>query len=136
MRFILPNLAEFEIPDRWWDATGMNNFVPRSEAFRFRTDDDHPELRVNLVDIGHMEPFSRLVELDFGGFSREKMECILRGLVADVPIPPIRAYEKTVGLPYSFGLHDGYHRYYASIAAGFKKIPIVFHEGWWRPRDA
>jgi len=132
MEFTLPDGTRFEIPDEWWKAAGMDRFVRRSSAYRYRADEKFPELVVTLIPLAAMKPVHRQVPIDFGGFSRDRMERVLRWIASDTPTEPVRA-RAINDSRYGFELHDGFHRYYASAAAGFPDIPIVAQSGYFEP---
>jgi hypothetical protein len=64
------------------------------------------------------------VVIDFQGFGRERMVKILLGFVAGHSIPPITVHELPEG-PHRYGLREGFHRFYASAAAGFNWAPVT-----------
>jgi hypothetical protein len=118
MRFPMPNFpCEFEILDEWWVKAGMPSFIRRRPAYRSTT--------TNIVGLDDIEPmFRRLcAPRDWRGFRGDDLVSILRGFVADNEIPPIELLILPVlhdlsGDPFKFGVVNGYHRFYASIAAG------------------
>jgi hypothetical protein len=125
MRFAYPRFpAEFEIPDEWWVAAGMDGFNRLSECFR-STDG---AVLVSLTDV---EPPSRLQEcrLDFRGFDKERLVSILRGIATGAEIAPVPLRElprdEFFRIPYDYQLLDGYHRFHASVAVGFKFLPAL-----------
>jgi hypothetical protein len=71
------------------------------------------------------------VPKDSKGFDRARLVCVLSGFAANDDLPPIPLAvlpggdELTVA-PYTYRVRDGYHRFYASIAAGFEELPVVF----------
>ncbi|MGY4427552.1 hypothetical protein ACVWWO_000029 [Bradyrhizobium sp. F1.13.1] len=130
MRFAMPIFpCEFELPDDWlaeagWlDHVGHRTFQPTGEAYRSALD-------ATLIDLKLVEPLRRDLgyEKDFRGFDRGRMVKILRGFVADNVIEAAEAIE----LPdrdfcrgsYRYRICNGVHRYFASIAAGYCKIPL------------
>jgi hypothetical protein len=70
-----------------------------------------------------------LYPLDFRGFGREWLINILKGFVADDLIEPVPAIELPVrdfcAGTFRFRVCNGLHRYYASIAAGFRWLPSI-----------
>lgn len=126
MRFAFPRFpAEFEIPDDWWLEAGMQKFVSRALAYRSSTTNE-------LIALDEVEPPFRLhrTPLDWHGFSRSRMVSILNAFVADEPIPPIDllilpTLNDFSGQPFRYRPIDGVHRFYASMAAGFKFLPAT-----------
>jgi hypothetical protein len=118
MRFTLPEQqGSFEIPDEWWIEAGMPGFTPTSPAYHATPDPD-----VVLVAVKDVARPARTVEKDFGGFERVRLIKVLAGFVAGQAIPPVKVHELPQG-PFRYGLRDGLHRFYASVAAGFDHVP-------------
>jgi hypothetical protein len=117
MRFSLPSGGAFDIPDDLWAETGMNLRRPAEPAYR------HPaDPLLELIPIRDIEPVIRSEPFDFSGLHRDRFTRILEGLAADAELPPIEVH-RLPGGPFTFGLRNGYHRFYASAAAGFESIP-------------
>jgi hypothetical protein len=125
MRFAFPRFpAEFEIPDEWWTEAGMSDFTPHSSAYRSSA--------VHTIALDDIEPPFRLrrAPLDWRGFCRMRMVSILRGFVADAELPPIDLLDIPLthdlsGDPFMYRVVAGFHRFYASIAAGSDRIPAA-----------
>ena len=130
MRFQMPLFpCEFELPDDWvaeagWlDDVGRRIFQPNQSAFNSTSD-------AVLIDLSLVEPLGRGrgYEKDFRGFDRERMVKILRGFVEGDVIEAPEAItlpdrEVCQGL-YRYRICNGVHRYFASIAAGYARIPL------------
>jgi hypothetical protein len=124
MRAPMPNYpCEFEIPDEWWVAAGMADFTPGQPAYR-----STPGSR--LVPLREIEPphLDLSKPRDWCGFDRVRMLRILSGLKEDAEMRPVVLLESVVDdVPscksYTYRALDGYHRFYASIAAGFQFLP-------------
>jgi hypothetical protein len=119
-RFPIPQLTtQFEIPDEWWAFAEMNTFTPGGGGYYpppWTSDfevapitDIEPPMRDNSVP-----PFKKY-KLVPVLFAFQSPECAL---------PPVEVFLASEGR-YRFKVRNGYHRYYASIAAGFTKLPIV-----------
>jgi len=118
-----------ELPEEWWIAAGMANFVRSASAYRC----DHGAAgnrRVCLVRITDIEPVRRGPGVPIFNASswenisaRERVENILRAFVVNDALPPVELTKQAGRYP--FGLKDGVHRVYCSIAAGFTEIPGV-----------
>ena len=48
---------------------------------------------------------------------------ILRGFRKGDAIPPVAVFELPDATKFRYRLHDGFHRFYASIAVRFSRIP-------------
>ena len=124
MRSPMPNYpCEFEIPDEWWIAAGMADFSPNLPGYR-------SVAGAKLVPLREIEPphLDRTSPRDWCGFDRVRMLRILGGLKAGAEIRPVPLVEIPVDdVPlarnYAFRALDGYHRFYASVAAGFQFLP-------------
>lgn len=125
MRFSMPHFPQsFEIPDEWLDEAGFNGFTPNTAAFNSFED----AVIIPLTDI---EPVARFktVAKDGAGFDQQRLVDVLRGIVAGSSIDPVLVSAipewDLAPSPYRFRVRDGYHRFYASIAAGFVGLPTT-----------
>jgi hypothetical protein len=135
MHFLLPNFpCWFEIPDDWLNEAGFINFSSSRSSFRHMPED------VAMVRLGEIEPPRRVPTSpnDFRGFDRERMVRVLREIATDVEIKAVplvllpelddrlmQAPEYYRCRTYSYRIQDGYHRFYASVAAGFLHLPAT-----------
>jgi hypothetical protein len=104
-----------EIPAEWLAEAGMQHFKPARSAIRCAA----PHVLIALAEI---EPLVRLVPLDANGFRRSKMMQVLEMIRDDRPFAePIYVWRQAGRWPYA--LPDGVHRYYASHALGFSRVP-------------
>lgn len=126
MKFVLSDGSDFEIPDTWWIECEMEKFVRRAFAYETKPHSDHPKHPIVYLPISLIKPSRRSagVVLDFGGFDRKRLTRILRGFVAMDRIDPIQVKEKSHG-SYEYEIYDGFHRFYASIAANFSELPVI-----------
>jgi hypothetical protein len=130
MRFSLPLLpAEFEIPDLWWEEAGMTGFTKSGVAYKSTKSE---EQKLSLREI---EPPFRLPEfaMDFRGFHRQRMISVLQGIARNSGLPPVRVLILPLLAdistpPFKYRILDGFHRYYASIAAGYCCLPVAMRE--------
>ena len=127
MRFILPLFpVEFELPADWWAESGMADFTITGSAFR-----STPE--ATLILLRDIEPPFRFPEshLDWKGFNQDRMISILQGIATGAEIEPVPLYllpplpHEFLPAPFRYRVLDGYHRFYASIAAGYEYLPTV-----------
>lgn len=124
MRYQMPNYpCEFEIPDSWLAEAGMNGFSPTESAFCSSVD-------AVLVPLTEVEPPMRRPTTlkDWRGFDHDRLLRILKGFVEGDEIPWVPLLElphvsEFTPRPYRYRVRDGYHRYYASVAAGFECLP-------------
>jgi hypothetical protein len=127
MRFRFPLLpAEFEIPDSWWTDAGMTAFCPGAPSYR-----STPHPNVIAVRLREIEPPFRNpgVLRDWQGFDRARMIHVLRWMASDAAIQPVPVVklppaDDPAG-PFAYRVCDGFHRFYASVAAGFELLPVV-----------
>jgi hypothetical protein len=127
MRFPFPCFpAEFELPDDWLAEAGFVGFKPSREAFR------STETATDSLLLRDIEPPFRYPEhpKDFRGFDRARMVQVLSGIVRDAEIDPVQVVllprPGFVRPPFEYRVYDGVHRFYASVAAGFPKLPVFF----------
>jgi hypothetical protein len=119
---------QFELPDEWWTEAGMRGFVPTFTAYRVNHRLFQNVREVPIKDIG---PVSRNSDVAIFNDSeevcsaRERVVRILRGFRFDNAIPPVEIIEGQPGSPYRYKLVHGAHRFYCSLAAGFRCVPSI-----------
>jgi hypothetical protein len=126
MRFPMPNFpCDFEIPDDWIAESGIGSFSPDAPAYQSTND-------ATLISLAEIVPLPRVqtVPKDWRGFERKRLVDVLRGIVAGnaidpVPMVTLPESDHLVRLSYRYCIRDGFHRYYASIAAGFTCLPAT-----------
>jgi hypothetical protein len=119
-RFLIPLMAAlFEIPDEWWSFAEMGGFAPSGGGYYAPP----PTSDFEVVAVEAVEPPMRN-----GGvppFKKYKLVPVLFAFRSpECALPPIEVFSASEG-PYRFKVRNGYHRYYASIAAGFTKLPVA-----------
>jgi hypothetical protein len=66
---------------------------------------------------------------DWHGFERARLVSVLKGIAtgADMePVPLLELPQHDIWpVPYQYRVRDGFHRFYASIVAGFESVPAV-----------
>jgi hypothetical protein len=119
------NGGDFAIPDEWWHAAGMIAFKPTSPSYSIKPYDRWPQWPTTLIPPAQLVPPRRDKghEFDCGGFQRNRMIGVLREIALGLPMCAIEVWEPMLSSPL-FQLRHGFHRYYASIAAGFDKLPV------------
>ena len=106
----------------------MPGFVPLFKAYRVNHSLFQNVLEVPLEYVGPVSCnagvgiFSGSEE---EGSARERVLRILRGFRFDDAIPPVEIVEGQAGYPYRYKLVHGAHRFYCSLAAGFKCVPSI-----------
>lgn len=119
MRFFYP--IEFEIPDEWWALAGMTNFTPTTRAFVARSSADYP---TTIVPIEVVEPPRRQIELEFRGFRQNGIIWALEHIRLSLEQDPISVHEPPDLMAFRYAVKDGFHRFYASAAVGFRFLPV------------
>jgi hypothetical protein len=117
--------VEFCIPTDWWAEAGMEGFERRSDSYHFVASPEVSLIRLDNIACPPLD-VRRRPDLQ-GGFNRDRMIDVLRGIASQAIMPPISILERLQGA-YSRTVNDGYHRFYASLAAGFSHIPTKL--GW------
>ena len=122
MRASMPNFpCDFEIPDAWWIAAGMQEFAPDRPSYL-------STIGARLVPLRDIEPPHCDHVRDWCGFDRNRMLRILDGMKTGAEMRPVPLLELPVddvpcGKGYAYRALDGYHRFYASIAVGYQFLP-------------
>ena len=120
-KFIVPcSRVEFEIPDGWWQFCDMEGFRPATTFYLYSQRDPG----VQTVPIAEVKPRERNAGVD--GFHKNRLAPILLAFTSDrcaLPAVPVRKLADSD--PYRYEVLDGYHRYYASIAAGNTRLPVL-----------
>jgi hypothetical protein len=126
LRFSMPNFpCELELPDEWLTEAGLNGFMPTTLAYHSTSD-------AVLVPLREIEPPFRTPECskDWRGFDRRRLLAALKGIVAKTEIEPVPLVKlsprsQLVPAPYGYRVRDGFHRFYASVIAGFECLPAT-----------
>jgi hypothetical protein len=104
-----------EVPAEWLAEVGLQGFRPQRSSIRCTAPHE-------LIALNQIEPVIRLEPLDANGFRRAKMIAVLERIRDDVPFnEPVHILRKPGDPP--FKLHDGTHRFHASLALGFTHVP-------------
>lgn len=126
MRYLMPNYpCEFEIPDGWLADAGIDGFIPTASAYRSTAE-------ATPVPLREIEPPYRTSQTpkDWCGFDRTRFVAVMNGIVTGAEIEPVPLIELPAGdfpflAPYRYRVRDGFHRFYASIAAHFDCLPAT-----------
>jgi len=125
MRFQMPNYpCEFELPNQWVVESGLSTFMPTTSAYNSTSS-------AVLTPLNEIEPpiRKREVEKDWRGFGRKRMIRVMSGVVTGAEIEPVPLRELdddgNPAAPFRYRVRDGFHRFYASVAAGFSHLPAI-----------
>jgi hypothetical protein len=121
MRYPMPYYpCDFEIPDAWLNEAGMDGFTRSAPAYRSTA-------AAVPVPLREIEPPHRTPEKHWRGFDRARLISVLKGIATGAEIEPVPLLELPPGdfpaAPYRYRVRNGFHRFYASIAAGFECLP-------------
>lgn len=121
MEFQVPGSGvRFAVPDEWWDFCEMRDFRPPSTCYLYEA--NTPQTLV--VSVNEVEPPRRDVGLP--PFRKCKLAPILLAFGSPrCPLPPLLVELINSG-SYRYRVLNGYHRFYASVAAGYSKLPVTF----------
>jgi|SRR6516164_2105926 hypothetical protein len=125
MRFPMPNYpCKFEIPDVWLTEAGMDGFTRTDRAYRSTA-------TAVAVPLREIEPPYRTpwTPKDARGFERTRLVSVLSAIAKAAEIEPVPLLKLPAvdfpPAPYAYRVRNGYHRFFASIAAGFECLPAV-----------
>jgi len=111
----------FEIPDEWWHFAEMQRFSAQMDYFPHQPTD---KATIQIIEIDKVQPPRRssgVVE-----FKRYKLMPVLFAFASpECALPPIEVVVASPNLPYAFKVKNGFHRFYASCAAGYRYLPVV-----------
>jgi len=126
--FDLPRGGCFPLLAAWWVEAGMDDFQRETEAYLLTV---YPAVQlIALTDI-EPPPLGRRAHLTDGGFDYGRMTRILQGIASRQVIPPVEVKVKDCQPgEYRYEVYDGWHRFYASVAAGFPCLPTITVGGW------
>ena len=114
MRYVSHDSVEFEIPDTWLVRSGLTGVSLAGD--HFVSDEAEAVLDIQLVTSPVRKPGVRW-------FHEDRMLQILTTFVSNQSLPPVDVDQPPQG-PLPYRVRNGLHRYYASVAAGFRRIPV------------
>ena len=86
-----------------------------------------------VVSLLQIEPPIRNPDVRPGwrGFDRPRLISVLQAIASGVELPPVPLEVIANGhefppAPFTYRVRDGFHRFYASIAAGFTHLPAEY----------
>jgi hypothetical protein len=116
-----PRNGTFTIPDKWWHESGMDSFTVHRSYYRPSQRKEGVEmLLLPLERIWGRERTSGVPYL-----RKKAMIEILCRIREDKSIDPVEVMKPTEDNGYEYWLKDGFHRFRASVAAGYEKIPAI-----------
>lgn len=123
MEFILPGPenGKFTIPDEWWNESRMNSFNSNRSYYRPNKKIKGTEFVIISID----QIWGRERSPGVPEFRRDAMIKILSRIREDKSIDPIEIMKPTMENGYKYWLKDGFHRFRASVVAGYKRIPAI-----------
>lgn len=124
MKFRTPSSLEFIIPDDWWQFAEMSSFSPNGGnyyPYSFQFADT-----VVVVNLAEVEPPKRNDGVP--PFKKYKLLPVLFAFQSpECALPPVEAKVISGDGKFKYCVLNGYHRYYASVAAGYSMLPIAIH---------
>lgn len=123
MRFNLPlQNRSFEIPDDWWRFAEMERFTPSPGGYYPYA--LCPDEEVLIVPIEEVEPPRR--NEGVGLLKKYKLVPVLFAFNSpECALPPIEVHKIANLGSHKFTVHNGFHRFYGSVAAGYTHLPVV-----------
>lgn len=106
----------------------MDDFRCEAEAYLIAV---YPA--VQLIALTDIEPpllGPGRAHLTDSGFDEFRMVNILQGIARRQIIPPVEVTDHQQQGEYRYKVYDGFHRFYASVAAGFPCLPTITVSGW------
>ncbi len=122
MLFQLPTQnRSFEIPDDWWHFAEMERFaVSPGGYYPYANCADED---IVIVSLDEVEPPLRNLGITL--LKKAKLMPVLFAFNSpECALPPIEVHTNAPG-PYKFTVHNGFHRFYGSVAAGYTHLPVV-----------
>ena len=123
MDFAVPNSdLRFAIPDNWWHFCELRDFHPQSEFFPYT----RASTSAYAVPISQIDPPQR--DGGMPPFKKYKMVPVLLAFTSpECQIPPVHV-ERASAERHAYRVPNSYDRFYASIAVGYSKLPILVKE--------
>ena len=116
--------VSFAIPDDWWNFAEMAAF-DRSLGAGFYPPSVKAGEEFETVPLSEIEPPLRAV----AGLSFRKyklMPVLFAFRSPECALPLVEVTQQTgIGHPYRYKVINGYHRYYASVAVGYRELPVL-----------
>lgn len=125
MLFDLPSGAgSFEIPDDWWRFAEMERF--RRSPSGYYPYQLRPENDIEVVPIEEVEPPKRNPGVPM--LKKFKLVPVLFAFQSpECALPAVQVHRARSGA-YRFTVHNGFHRFYGSVAVGYTHLPVLVCE--------
>jgi hypothetical protein len=118
--------VEFDIPDEWWAFAEMQRFERGTGQFYYYGGYPDSE-RVQVVDLAIVEPSIRTVGVPL--FKKYKLVPVLFALTSpECSLPPVKVALHPEPDRYLYRVTNGLHRYYASVAVGYTRLPVIIQD--------
>jgi hypothetical protein len=114
--------VEYDIPRDWLETAGVLDYSPCAAAYNFTPVPG--AIDTLLVRIDSVRPPFR--NIYHHGLDMVRMIRVLSGFRMNQPIPAVSVVRGKAG--YCFDVHDGFHRYVASVYCGFPQLPVSIVE--------
>jgi len=121
MQFLTPlGDVTFSIPDDWWEFSEVANC-----DFSAGGGYSPPAVgKFKIAELRDIAPPERATkELSFRKY--KLMPVLFAFASPECALPLVEVSDKDVAAPYKYRIVNGYHRYYASVAVGYSKLPIL-----------
>jgi len=124
MNFVSPQGGiEFEVPDDWWRFCDMTSWNRGSDYYPYANPGGDIE-DVEVVSISDIDPPARSVGVPL--FKKYKFVPVLLALQSpECALPPITVHAIARPGGARYRVQNGFHRYYASVAVGYRSIPVI-----------
>ena len=119
----------FEIPDEWLAFVSLDNWLRGSNFYPY---DTRLADQIDVLDIDSIEPPQRDPGIE--PFRKYKLVPVLFAFTSpECALPPVRVKLLPAGGQYKYRLENGFHRFYASIAVGYRAIAAIVTAAHSRP---
>jgi hypothetical protein len=123
MKFETPFKHDFEIPDEWWEFCEMNSFSPSGGYYPYKEGSSE----VEIVCLSEIEPPQR--SSGTAPFKKYKLVPVLLAFQSpECELPPVQVALKEKETQYKYFVKNGFHRFFASVAVGYKYLPVKITE--------
>jgi hypothetical protein len=121
-----PTGVAFDIPDDWWAFAEMEKFSGIGGGCYFYGGQPSEHL-TEVIDLSDVEPPSRNTGVPL--FKKYKLVPVLFAFTSpECSLPPVRVERRLSPHCYRYRVTNGVHRYYASAAVGYTRLPILIQE--------
>ena len=119
MSFQTPGGHVFQIAHEWWHFVELDKWSRLGDFYPY----DWRRSDVEIVDVKDIEPPLRAVGVEL--FKKCKLVLVLCAFTSpECCLPPVEVTRAPGLKQYRYAVYNGYHRYYASIAVGYPRLPV------------